>query len=222
MTTNTVKESRTMRQQRGIGVSWAVKAAALAAVIGAVSPSASAQSVFDVSFQSSRPLTGTLLFDLTNGDAAANNSVSITSGAFASVLLTETNPNGFFLSQSRPVSNITSLAFRLTLSQQFAGGSPDEFAFFFYNPAETLPIVTTNDPTGANALFVVDITGAPSGSLRVFGPTTSGVSYSITPATAVPDPIPEMDSAMTLGGILGVTGLLLVRRHRRRDICMAR
>jgi hypothetical protein len=194
-----------------------VKAAALAAVIGAVSPAASAQSVFDFSFQSSRPLTGTLLFDLTNGDAAANNSVSITSGAFASVLLTETNPNEFLVSQSRPVNSITSLAFRLTLSQQFAGGSPDEFALFFYNPAETVPVVTTDDPTGANALFVVDITGAPSGFLRVFGPTTSGVSYSITPATTVPNPIPELDSAITLGGLLGVTGLLLVRRHRRRE-----
>jgi len=52
----------------------------------------------------------------------------------------------------------------------FAGATPSAFALFMLDPISAFPLLETSDPTGAHALFAVDITGAEFGDFRVFDP----------------------------------------------------
>jgi hypothetical protein len=73
--------------------------------------------------------------------------------------------------------NFTSFGTQITFTLQLpengpgAGQLPDEFALFLLNDAGQ-PLVTTSDPLGANALFVICVTGTAGGLLQVFDPTT--------------------------------------------------
>jgi hypothetical protein len=207
----------------------AVLIAAAAALWGAGLPAARAQSIYTATITTTglSGTSGLLAFDFTGGDSASsNNSVLIsafaTDGALAGgsntsiggasgdlpgdVSLTD---SAFLNRSARGITLGTSLSFTLTLSQNFAGGSPDEFSFFLRNPAGTASVVTTGDPTGADALFAIDITGQAEGSLTVYNALTPGVA-----STVASDVIPEpATGALLAPALLALCGM--VSRQRR-------
>jgi hypothetical protein len=83
-------------------------------------------------------------------------------------------------------------------------GSPDEFSVFLLDAAGMLPLFTTTDPTGADALLVFDITGGP-GDLMLFGAPGGEATINI-----VPEPSSLILSALGLG-------MVTLRRRFRRD-----
>ncbi|MDS4058455.1 MAG: NF038129 family PEP-CTERM protein [Candidatus Contendobacter sp.] len=169
---------------------------------------------------------GQLAFDLTDGDSALNNTVTITnfvtdgtlnspvvmeggvSGALPSaVSISDTN---FFNELLQPFIFATFISFTLTLTDNYDtnGSLPDQFALYMVNFDTPIPkpLFTTSDPTGNGALFAVDL-GVNDG-LPSYQPTTSpAASWSVTHAPTVPEP-----GASILFG----TGLLALAGCRRR------
>lgn len=98
-----------------------------------------------------------------------------------------------------------------------APGAPDAFSFFLTNPSNTATVVSTTDPTGADALFLLEANGLPGGNLSVYtnSNTALNVSWSLRPRTqnTVPEPS-AVAFALTGAGLL--TGLGVLRRLRRR------
>jgi hypothetical protein len=91
-------------------------------------------------------------------------------------------------------------------------GAPDEFSFFLTDPTNTGSLVSTSDPTGADALFTLDATGSGLPALALFTPTTPGVSFRVTPQQSVPEPSP-----LAAGGVgVFVCALLICHRRARR------
>ena len=64
------------------------------------------------------------------------------------------------------------------------GELPDSFSAFLLDPSTFLPIFTTNDPTGSDALFLYDFTGVGDSGLAVY---SSSVTTSDS-QNAVPEP----------------------------------
>jgi hypothetical protein len=77
----------------------------------------------------------------------------------------------------------TTLSYQLNLGQNtVSGGIPDEFSFFLLNSAQ-VPF-PTSDPTGADALFAIDLNGANT-TASVY---TSNFATASVRATGVPEP----------------------------------
>lgn len=169
---------------------------------------------------------GQLAFDLTDGDSAINNTVTITDfvidGVLGSSFLTSGGVSGalpntvsisdtiFFNELLQPLTFATSISFTLTLTDNYdAGGSlPDQFALYLVNFDTSIPqpLFTTSDLTGNGALFAVDL-GVNDG-LQPYQPMSSpAASWSVTHAPTVPEP-----GALILFG----TGLLALAGCRRR------
>jgi hypothetical protein len=180
---------------------------------------ASAVSIFQVSIDTAT-LSGTaatLAFNLIDGDGVSNNVVSITNfatngtlgaavadppGAVTGALPGSTTLSDpvFFNALMQEITLDTTLTFTLALTESFAGGPlPDALAVFLLDAAGLASLVSTTDPTGADALFAVDITGAAFGALQTFTPMAS--------VTAIPEP-----SALLLL-LTGLAGLLAYRRQ---------
>ncbi len=170
--------------------------------------------------------SGLLAFDLTDGDGAVNNSATVHAFSTDGTLASGGNSNtggatgnlpgdlsltdsAFFNESARGLTLGNNFSFQLSLTNHFAGSSPDEFAVFLLDPTGTNSLVSTNDPTGANALFVVDLTGSGSGSLSVFNALNAGIEVTITPA-GVPEP-----GTLTALGIGCVLAWPLLRRRLR-------
>ncbi len=149
-----------------------------------------------------RSLAGTggqLAFDLVDGGAPGN---SIVLGSFAgdAVLGASSAMGGvagqlpsavtlsdtvFFNEYLQSLVFGDSLSFVFESSSNAASGfAPDAFSVFVLDSGG-LPLGTTTDPTGANALFIYDI-GVPQG-LQVFQSTVVVVSAQ-APPTGVPEP----------------------------------
>jgi PEP-CTERM motif len=91
------------------------------------------------------------------------------------------------------------------------GGVPDQFALFLLD-SSYMPLFPTSDPTGADALFVVDITGQPGGLPMAFSPATLvGGDVDIVVPGGLVSPIPEPATLFLL--LLGV-GVLAGYRWR--------
>ena len=183
-----------------------------------------AVSIFDVAINTTA-LSGTaahLAFDLIDGDFVANNTATISNFTTDGTLGTATTVGGpvtgtlpgivtigdsdFFNELLQPITLGNTIAFTLTLTQNFAGGIPDQFSLFLLDadPVFPLPLFSTNDPTGADALFVVDITGSAFGDFQTFSPTSS------PSATLSATPVPEPSTLLLFATALA--GLALVRR----------
>jgi hypothetical protein len=112
------------------------------------------------------------------------------------------------------VSRTLPRSFTLNLTTHFAApGAPDEFSFFLTNADNTGTLVHTDDPTGADALFIVDIDGSGLGALTIFTPSASGVSYTIQP---VQQSVPEPGAIGLLAGISLFGSMCLLRRSTHR------
>jgi hypothetical protein len=153
--------------------------------------------IYDVNINTSglSGVSGMLAFDLINGDGVMNNTVSVTQLA--------TNGTGldtsdfsisdvlFFNEVQRGLTLGTSLSFSISVTTNFASGTPDGFSFFLLNGAGTASLVTTTDPTGADSLFAIDLNGTSSGLLATYSATNSqGISVTVTPQTSAPIPEP--------------------------------
>jgi hypothetical protein len=119
--------------------------------------------------------------------------------------------NGFFNELQQPITLGNSFRFHLETSNTFAGGTPDSFSFFIMD-SNGLPLVAATDPTLADALFALDLTGAGSGNLSVYESTSTLPNppvWSIIPVQNVPEP----------GGLglLLIGGWSVYRRNKRNN-----
>jgi hypothetical protein len=172
--------------------------------------------IVDTTLLSGTPAT--LAFDLLDGDPASNTATisdfstdgalgtSSTSGGPVSGALpgTVTIADGsFFNEYLQDITLGSMLSFRVDLTS-FSTGSPipDSFSFFILD-ASLLPLFPTSDPTGADALFVVDIDGSPTGAIASFEATDSppSATWLVAPATPVPAPTTLSLLAIGLGWI---------------------
>jgi hypothetical protein len=86
-----------------------------------------------------------------------------------------------------PLGTSMSFSFSTTDNAPAGGSFPDEFAFFVLDSDAVFPLVTTNEPLGSDALFIVDISGLGAGGLNVYTPE-SGYSIDVRPITQAPEP----------------------------------
>ena len=120
----------------------------------------------------------------TNGVLGAASSFGDVTGTFpGSVVIGDTS---FFneYAQDLTLGTFLRFAFNTTNHPAEATSFPDAFSFFVLNPLTGLPLFSTSDPTGADALFVFNI-GAAS-PLQIH--SSSAVSLRIDEPTAVSAP----------------------------------
>jgi hypothetical protein len=165
--------------------------------------SLSATEIFNVTVNTT-PIdltSGFVAFDFIGGTPVAGNIVDIShfssdatlgpvtlAGGASGNLVNGTgqlNDSQFFNELLQGVSFGNKMSFQLTLTTNVvSGGTPDNFAFYLLNSSQNP--YATNDPTGADSLFDINISGStlsPSVYTSNFG------TASITPASAItPEP----------------------------------
>lgn len=144
---------------------------------------------------------GLLAFDLIDGDATVNNLVKI-SGLSTDGTLTDSSDvvladTSFFTEELRELTFGTTLSFNVLLTENFSGsGFFDQFSFFLLDPVNYLPLFSTSDPLGADALFAIDIDGNAGGAAATFAGRLSVGSATVP------------DSGNVLALLFGAVGLL--------------
>lgn len=128
-----------------------------------------------------------------------------------------------------PMTNLgTNISFSVELTEMgpSGGGIPDQFAFYVLN-ADGSTVIPTVDPTGADAVFAVGVTGAAGGALEVFVPATlaSGNQISLTLCAGGGGGCPFVDTRSARGwqvenSVLGrsVTGALALDAYRLKAV----
>jgi hypothetical protein len=197
-----------------------ITSAALVLSVGAFSARAD---TFDVSLNTS-PLSGTqfLVFGLTDGDGAANNTVALSDFTFggggavvppfasggvngdlvSDVTLDDSTFSSLFAQQFNPG---TSLSFLLTTTNNLAGGTPDEFVMQLCNA--TFSVCYSDDPL-TGAMLVLDLTGAalsPS-SFVLNGATDQSLNAPVVALQT--STVPEPTSLFLLCIVLALTAVL--------------
>ena len=134
---------------------------------------------------------GTLLGTLSTSGAVIGNLPG-------TVTLTDTD---FFNEYLQDITLGSTISFLLESTTNAPSGSfPDAFSFLILNTSG-LPLFDTGDPTGANALFILDIDGTAQGALSVYSASAS--------VAAVPEP----GTLLLLGS--GLVSLFIWRRRPR-------
>jgi hypothetical protein len=158
---------------------------------GLVSP-ATAQYQVELDTPGLTGQSAALAFDLVGGDSQSGNNFAEATAFGTDGMLTD--PSRVFVSESaffnEVVRNLTLgsfLKFDLNLSQNHVPPGLDEFSLFLLDSSHAAPVVSTSDPTGADALLTVDIDGTSGGKLTVFSPTTPGVSLTVESIAPVAD-----------------------------------
>lgn len=172
-----------------------------------------------------------LAFDFIDGDSMADNNTVVVSDFYTTgtlgnsrviggvtgtlipgpVKLTDSN---FFNECLQALTLGDTIRFTLNLTGHRASGSPtpDSFVFFLLDD-QPLPLFATTDPTGADALFAVDIDGTSEGARYHFAPTGTPVAATWT---LEPVAVPLPSTALLIGvGLLG--GRAARRRLHRRS-----
>jgi hypothetical protein len=164
-------------------------------------------------------LSAVLAFDLVGGDAtAANNTATIgsfaTNGTLGDTNSTALSDVAFFNEVLRDITFGTHLSFTLQLSENHTPPGFDQFSFFLLDPNSLLPLGATSDPTGANALFAIDLTGATGGNAMVFTSMVPGISWTLTNqnAASVPDAVSPF--ALAVCGIVSIAFFRFTFRGR--------
>ena len=119
-------------------------------------------------------------------------------GPFFSELLATFNPMG------------TSLSFSLSTTDHppALGSLPDAFSIVVLDASGTVPLITTDDPTGANAVFLFNL-GQGFGGVSVSKTDQEGFAVNATPGVSLPEP----NSAALL--LAAVSSCLALRRSRK-------
>lgn len=175
-------------------------------------------------------LSGTdayLTFSFINHDSASNSTTVsdfLTDGTLgdASTILTDGDVTGGLIPGPVTLSDTSlrneflqlitlgnQVSFILTLTENAPSGMPyDSFSFFLLDDNTSLPLFDTDDPTGAGALFAVDIDGSSSGIRYPFNYVGSGQPVTWT-LELVAVPLPS--TALLMGA--GLLGGLTARRR---------
>ncbi|HTU43767.1 MAG TPA: NF038129 family PEP-CTERM protein [Bryobacteraceae bacterium] len=181
-------------------------------------------STFDVSISTS-PIQGDagfFAFDFLGGTPIENNTVTIsdftTDGALGSLALTggasgtlvpgpaTLDDSQFFNEVLQAVSFGANASFVLDLTtNSAAGGIPDSFSFFVLDSTRTP--YATSDPSGADSLFSIDVSGSEL-TPQVF--SSGFASVSIRPAFSTVGE-PSTCAFCIAGGVLSLLALLLTR-----------
>jgi|SRR5690348_192693 len=106
-----------------------------------------------------------------------------------------------------PMGTSLSFSFTTTDNASSAGSLPDAFSLYVLDSSGALPLITTDDPTGADALFLFNL-GAAREHGGPFTPNEAGFSITATP---VPEP---GSAALVLWGALGLAVRLRKLRSR--------
>lgn len=159
--------------------------------------------IFDVSVTTTpiKGAVGFLAFDFLGGSPVENNTVTI-SGFSTDAVLGTLTPSGdatgtispgpgtlddgqFFNEFLQAVTYGTTITFQLDLTTNAAvSGIPDNFSFYLLD--STQAPFTTSDPTGADSMFSINVTG-PALTPDVF--TSSSATATVTAAgSGVPEP----------------------------------
>jgi hypothetical protein len=195
--------------------------AALLSLLG--SPFLHASLTYDVTINTA-PLSGIsgfMAFDLNGGIPLQDNIATITSFSSNSTLgsistsgdvtgtltpgpLTLTADQSFneWL-QTVTFGTLTTFVLNVTTMNP-SGVNPDSFAFFLLNSSE-IPY-GTSDPSGSDAIFAIDLTGATTAP-QVFtstNPLAPQFTATVTPATAAPEVSPSLAIGLGLAAILAV------------------
>jgi hypothetical protein len=80
-----------------------------------------------------------------------------------------------------------SFSFTTTDNAPDLGSFSDAFSFFILGIDLITPLITTDDPTGANALFLYSI-GQGVQALNVYAPEQTGFSIRVVPSQSAPEP----------------------------------
>jgi hypothetical protein len=171
------------------------------------------------------PSTFVVAFDLVDGGEPANSvtiaslstdgtfgAATFTGGASASAGVLTVVDAQFFNEILLPVSAANTLSFDvdMTMAPPQAGSLPDAFSLFLLDAATLLPLATTTDPSGADALFTIQSGDSPFGPFTVFADSggSASASWTVAPSvSAVPEPA-------TLVLIVVGLGAIMLRRYR--------
>jgi len=169
-----------------------------------------------------------IVFDLIDGDATVNNTVTVTGAQFGggsligspaltggtsgdlstSVILGDTD---FFNEYLQDFTAGSVLSFLIDFSGNFAGGTPDSLTFLLIDSGTGLPVPTL-DPLGTDVLFAMDLSGSVAPLSFAPDPARTELNLS-APVVSSISAAPEPGSLLFVG--LGVT--FLARRRVLRQ-----
>jgi hypothetical protein len=117
----------------------------------------------------------------------------------------------FFNEWLQPVTFGNLTTFTLDVTTTYTSGTPDSFAFFLLDSTETP--YATSDPSGADSVFSIDLTG-PSTVAEVYTSTNVPIQFTatVTPQAEVPETSPGPAIGLGLAAILALR--FLPRRSR--------
>ena len=141
-----------------------------------------------------------LAFDLISGGDPSSNTVTISgfsatgtlgadglnrgnaSGSLPGTITLSTAGLSFFNEYLKNITLGSKFSFLLDATTNGSGSafSPDAFSLFILDPSSSSTLYSTTDPTGADALLLLNIDGSSNGDLSVYDATVS--------ATPVPEP----------------------------------
>lgn len=166
-----------------------------------------------------------LAFDFIGGDGNIHNSVIVsnffTDGSLGSPtnmgdvtgILPATSTlqsTSFFNEILQPIALGNAIGFDLNISEFIDAGAtlPDALSVFLLD-GNNQPLFNTTDPTGANALFVVNIDGSTPGGLNVYTATPDTSSPMVWSVSTIPEPSVLQ---LSVAGLIGFG----VSRFRKR------
>lgn len=184
--------------------------ACLAFAIGAAPLPCHALTAYSVSIDTGSLASGTkglLAFDLIHGDGTLANNTAFVSGfvtdgtldSLGAFGLTDTD---FFNEELREITFGSFVSFKFQLTENASAPGVDQFSFFLLDPDSFLPLFSTSDSLGTDALFAIDINGLPGSELSLFEPVGAPISWNVTAS-----PVPDGGSTAGLL-VLGSLGLL--------------
>ncbi len=200
-------------------------------VLGACSLTAMSQSLYQVNLDTHgiEGMSGGIVFDFIAGDTVTpNNTAVISAFATDAVLLGANNTNlgdasgnlpddltlldSGFSESFRGATMGNSISYLLSITGSAVSPGVDELSFFLTDATNTGSLVSTSDPTGSDALFVLDIDGSRQGRLTLYSISTPNVSYSVSLISAG---VAEPSSFCIAASGIGFVGLFRWRNRRR-------
>jgi hypothetical protein len=118
-----------------------------------------------------------------------------------------------------PVGNLITFTLEYSDAGPLGGFPPDQVSLFLLD-SNFQPLFPTDDPLGADALFAIDLTGAPGGVLSLYKPATLQSAGNIAVTIPGPvNPIPEPSTQSMLISAAAFLGLRILwpRLRARRD-----